>query len=192
MEAFPKSHQSLVEATGVPIEVVADEVPAGIGPEGVISRARCCRSWNGADSTGGSMRTGTAMAGHSVRRRKTGGAAAADGPGHSAISGLGSAGPRAPARYIQDAGPVLLLLGNPAIWLWAAMTANFDGDELKVGAILWTRSSRFRPSKARAGIRSAASCSRWEPARAMVRVSKSMARSTIPAMAAMVMANDNA
>src|SRR6478735_7621051 len=26
MEAFPKSHQSLVEATGVPIEVVADEV----------------------------------------------------------------------------------------------------------------------------------------------------------------------
>ncbi len=136
MEAFPKSRHSFVAETGVPIDVVAAEV------------MRWYRAGGGYIQ--GEVLPELEQRGYYRRIDE----------GHGPLWQLTSAGEakleelrqlmdrgtvqfpvwvqqdRAQAaRYIQDAGPALLLLGNPAIWLWAAMAANFYGDELGEAAI---------------------------------------------------------
>jgi hypothetical protein len=138
MEAFPKSQQVVVESTGVPIDVVAAEVMrwyrAGGGyvqgevlPEleqrGFYRRIDEGQGIQWQVTASGAakleelrllMERGTVQFPVWVRQDR-----------EQAV------------RFIHDAGPILLLLGNPAIWLWTVMTATFAGGELDEGEIPW-------------------------------------------------------
>ncbi len=152
MEAFPKSHQSLVEATGVPIEVVADEVTRWYRAGGgyiqgeVLPELERRGFYRRIDEGQGPQWQVTASGEEKLEELRL-----LTDRGTVQFPVWVQQDRAQAARYIQDAGPVLLLLGNPAIWLWAAMTANFDGDELEVGAIPVDARLPFPPLESASG-----------------------------------------
>jgi hypothetical protein len=136
MEAFPKSRQSFVAETGVPIDVVAAEVMRWYRAGGgyiqgeVLPELEQRGFYRRIDEGNGPQWQLTAAGEAKLEELRL-----LMDRGTVQFPVWVQQDREQATRYIQDAGPMLLLLGNPAIWLWAAMTATFDGNELGEGAI---------------------------------------------------------
>ena len=136
MEAFPKAQQSFVAGRGVPIDVVADEVMRWYRAGGgyiqgeVLPELEQRGFYREIDEGQGPQWQLTASGEAKLEELRQ-----LMDRGTVQLPVWVQQNREQAARYIQDAGPMLLLLGNPTIWLWAAMTVTFAGDELEEGAI---------------------------------------------------------
>lgn len=144
MEAFPKSSQSMVEGVGVPIEVVAQEVMRWYRAGGGYIQAEVVleleqRGFYRRVDDGQGMQWQLTETGEAklVTLRQL-----MDRGNLQFPVWVQQERERA-ITYIQEAGPMLLLLGNPAPWLWVALATVLDGHELREEAIPWDAGAPF-------------------------------------------------
>jgi hypothetical protein len=153
MEAFPKSHQSFVAGRGVPIDIVAEEVMRWYRAGGGYIQGEVLPEleWRGfyrrIDDGQGPQWQLTAAGEAKLEELRL-----LMDRGTVQFPVWVQQDREQAARYIQEGGPMLLLLGNPAIWLWAAMETSFGGGELEESAIPWDARVPFPTSESGGGM----------------------------------------